>query len=358
MKLRASGGDGARAGGKRTRTGNASAPQAPQMVHLRVVAPGETAAAALELLSVSPAACHVVHLPGAARKPDGDLIMCDVAREEASVVVGDLRALGIDESGSIAIEDIDTVLSRTAERAKEAAEDIPFGDEVVWEEVEAHTSEDTELSINFVEFMMIATLIAVVGILLDSPILIVGAMVVGPEFGPIAGFCVALVERRIDLARRSLKALAVGFPLAIVVGILFAYLFRTTGLAEDPRDDNPLTAFIADPDFFSFFIAYLAGTAGILSLTSSKSGALIGVLVSVATIPAAANMAVATAYGDWDELAGASTQLSLNLVALVLGGVARLYVQRRVFEIRRRRHLAALAGRRGSAGAGSAEGRH
>ena len=64
-------------------------------------------------------------------------------------------------------------------------------------------------------------------------------------------------------------------------------------------DSHPLTGFISNPDFFSFFVAFVAGVAGILSLTSAKSGALIGVLISVTTIPAAANIGVAAAYGDW-----------------------------------------------------------
>jgi uncharacterized hydrophobic protein (TIGR00271 family) len=130
--------------------------------------------------------------------------------------------------------------------------------------------------------------------------------------------------------------------------LLFAVVFRQTGIADESRGDHPFTEFIADPNFFSFFIAYLAGTAGILSLTASKSGALIGVLVSAVTIPAAANIGVATAYSDWNEVGGSAAQLAINLVALVLGGVARLYVQRRIFERRRRRHVEAL--RTGDAG--------
>src|SRR5919202_1245206 len=132
-----------------------------------------------------------------------------------------LRELEVPHEGSIAMEMIDTDISDAAEAATRAAGRLPFGDAVVWEEVEARTSEETSLSINFVEFMMIATLIAAVGVLLDSPILIIGAMVVGPDFGPVAGVCVAVVERRIDLARRSLAALAVGFPAAVTAAVLW-----------------------------------------------------------------------------------------------------------------------------------------
>ena len=106
-------------------------------------------------------------------------------------------------------------------------------DAVVWEEVEQRTSENTELSIGFVLFMVLAMQIGAVGILLDQPILIVGAMVVGPEFGPLAGLSVALVERRPDFARRSLMALGLGFPIGIVGSLVVTLFYKWTGLAPD-----------------------------------------------------------------------------------------------------------------------------
>lgn len=311
------------------------------MVHLRIVAPADTAVRALDLLCESDSVFNVVHLAGAARKPEGDVILCDVAREEASVILGDLRELEIPRAGSIALETIDSEISDVAKEVERAAKGLP-SDAVVWEEVEARTSENIELSVSFLAFMVIAMLIAAVGILEDSEILIIGAMVVGPEFGPIAGFSVAVVELRKDLAKRSLAALAVGFPLGIAASFLAALIFKATGIGPDAISDaaRPLTNFISDPNFFSFFVAYLAGTAGVLSLTSAKSGALVGVLISVTTIPAAANVGVAAAYADWDEMAGALEQLGLNLLAINLAGIATLFIQRRVYMSRRRAHLA------------------
>jgi len=98
----------------------------------------------------------------------------------------------IHHDGSIAVEAIETELSDAMERAADAARGSP-SDAVVWEEVTKRTSESAELSVSFVLFMVLAALIASVGIFLDSAILIVGAMVVGPEFGPIAGICVAVL---------------------------------------------------------------------------------------------------------------------------------------------------------------------
>jgi uncharacterized hydrophobic protein (TIGR00271 family) len=310
------------------------------MIHLRIVAPAAEAHKALEILHGSPAVLNVVHLHAAAKKPDGDLILCDVAREEASVIIGDLKELEIPRVGSIAVEHIETSLSDAAVAAEKAAPGLP-SDAVVWEEVEQRTSENTELSISFVAFMVLAMQIGAVGILLDQPILIVGAMVVGPEFGPLAGLSVALVQRRGDLARRSFAALGVGFPAGIVLACLATLVFQWIGASPDDfaPSDHQFTDFISNPDFFSFFVAFVAGVVGILSLTNAKSGALIGVLISVTTIPAASNIGVAAAYGDWSQASGAAGQLVINLTSIVLAGVLTLFVQRRYYVTRRIKHL-------------------
>jgi hypothetical protein len=164
------------------------------VVHLRIVVPSHDAEHVLELLNATPSVINLIYLERAAQKPAGDVILCDVAREDASVIVSDLKEFGIHEEGSIALEQIDSEVSEAAKRAEKAAVGAP-SDAVVWEEVETRTSENTELSISFLLFMALACLIASVGILLDSPILIIGAMVVGPEFGPIAGLCVAAAPR-------------------------------------------------------------------------------------------------------------------------------------------------------------------
>jgi uncharacterized hydrophobic protein (TIGR00271 family) len=313
------------------------------MNHLRIVSPRGRADEALQVLERSPAVLNLVHLPGAARKPDGDVILCDVVSEDTSVVLAELRKLGLDRDGSIALEQVDLELAAAARRAEEVARGAP-ADAVVWEQVEARTQESAELSESFVAFMVVATLIAAIGILTDSQVLIIGAMVVGPEFGPLAGFCVAVVQRRLELARRSLLALAVGFPAAIAATALMTGILRWAGPAPETVEatSRPATYFISDPNTFTVLVALLAGVAGMLSLTTAKSGALVGVLISVTTIPAAANVGVAAAYGDWAEFRGALAQLSINLISIVAAGVATLLLQR--YGFRRRVSRQASAG--------------
>jgi uncharacterized hydrophobic protein (TIGR00271 family) len=319
------------------------------MVHLRIVVPGYQAEHTLDLLNAAPSVCNVIYLERVARKPEGDVILCDVAREDASVIVSDLRELEIDKEGSISMEMIDSQISEASALAEKAAAGLP-SDAVVWEEVESRTSENVELSGSFIAFMVLAMLIAMVGILTDQLILIIGAMIVGPEFGPIAGICVAAVEKRRDLFKRSFRALVVGFPVGIAGTFGAVLLLDGIGLVPDnfSQAGHPFTQFISSPNHWSFIVAYLAGTAGVLSLTSAKSGALIGVLISVTTIPAAANIGVAAALGDWHELVGASEQLALNLSAILLAGIGTLFIQRRLYLRRRVAHLQDDA--RGAAG--------
>jgi uncharacterized hydrophobic protein (TIGR00271 family) len=306
------------------------------MVHLRIVSPPDLTAQVMDVLTRTASVINIIRLDDAARRPDGDVILCDVAREDASVILSDLKALDLHDRGSITLQQIDTAISRAADEAERHAPGLP-SDAVVWEGVEQQTSENVELSGVFLLFMVLAALIAAVGIYLDSAILIVGAMVVGPEFGPIAGFCVALVQRRRELAIRSGVALAVGFPLAIAGVYLATLLFRATDLTPEDftAEEHQIANLISSPDAFTVIVAFCAGAAGMLSLSTAKSGALIGVLISVTTIPAAANIGVAAAYQDRDGWTGSLAQLALNLVSIVVAGTLVLAVQRMLYARRR-----------------------
>jgi uncharacterized hydrophobic protein (TIGR00271 family) len=317
------------------------------MLHLRIVVPQDRGERTLAVLEETPSVHNIVRFPDAARRPDGDLILFDVPREAASIVIADLEELGVPRDGSIAIEKVDTEISQIGQKAEHLAPGDP-SNAVVWEEVEELTSEQTDLSVSFVLFMVLATIIASVGIYLDSPILVVGAMVLGPEFGPIAAVCVAAVQLRPHLAVRSLVALAVGFPAGIGAAYLASVFFKWTGLTPDNFSEtgHSLSSVISNPDWFSFIVAFCAGVAGMLSLTTAKSGALTGVLVSVTTIPSAANVAVAFAYQEWSSWRGSLEQLGINIGAILLAGVLTLLLQRWVFMRRRRAHRRA----RGSPG--------
>ncbi|MFF8830583.1 DUF389 domain-containing protein [Streptomyces sp. NPDC015131] len=299
------------------------------MLHLRLIVPADRTDEVVATIEKTVGTTHLAVVPGAARDPAGDLVLCDVAREAGDGLISDLCALGLDRDGSIAVEDIGLSLSRHADRAEK---DAPGegADAVLWDQLQEATHEESTLSVTYVAFLTLATMIAACGVVLDNAILIVGAMAVGPEFGPLAGICTALVQRRPRLAGRSLVALLVGFAAAMGLTVLFSLGMDATGLfTEDMlHGERPNTGFVYAPDWFSFVVGLLAGAAGTLSLTSAKSGALVGVAISVTTVPAAANAAVALAYGDLTQTKGSVEQLLLNLLAIVLAGTLTLLAQK------------------------------
>ncbi|MFD0204595.1 MULTISPECIES: DUF389 domain-containing protein [Saccharothrix] len=304
------------------------------MLHLRAICPAERTDVVLAALKAQPGVTHVVLLRGAAVDPVGDVVEADVAREATDQVVASLCDLGVDRDGGVTLEQVDTALSDAADRAEEAAPG-EAADAVVWEELLSRTGEESRLNATFLSFLTIACLLAAVGVVTNSPITIVGAMVVGPEFGPLAAIAVGLVLRRWDLVRRAALALAAGFPVAMAITAVAAFAGSYTDLFDR---DMVLAAHEVDFVFqvgpFSLIVALLAGAAGMLSMTSAKSAALVGVFISVTTVPAAGYAAVAAVLAEWDICLQSVAQLAVNLVGIVMAASLVLALRNRRSKVR------------------------
>jgi uncharacterized hydrophobic protein (TIGR00271 family) len=315
------------------------------MLHLRISSPVQMTEAVIEVLSNDPAVSGLAVLRGASVRPVGDVMFADVAREAANDIVDRLRGLDLHKNGSLHIEPVRTWLSQRGFEAERLAPGSS-ADSVVWADVTQQAYGDSEFNWTYVSFMSLATLIAGIAIILDSQILIIGAMVLGPEFGPVAALGVALVRRRLHLLLFAGRTLVMGFAVAIVVTTLATLVGRAIGWVtiDDVTGPRPGTAFIYTPDKWSFIVAIIAAAAGVLSLTSARIGGLSGVFISVTTVPAAGNVAMGLAFGVGDEIRGSSLQLLVNLSAMALAGWATLAVQQAAWS-RVSLHRARLVGR-------------
>ncbi|WP_067174860.1 DUF389 domain-containing protein [Microtetraspora niveoalba] len=298
------------------------------MLHLRVIIPAGRTRRVLETVERATGVANVVLMPKAARRPQGDLLLLDVAREAANDLIEELKRLGLEDDGSIAIDNVELTISRAAEEAQEQAPG-EGDDAVVWDQLAQRVTADSRITWAFLAFLAIATQIAAIGVLIPSQILIVGAMVLGPEFGAVAAICFGLLRREPRLIAVAVRTLVVGFGTAILVTFLCAFVSRGIGwVSPDMLRHNQDVWFIVSPDKWSFIVALLAGAAGVLSITAGKSSALVGVFISVTTVPAAGYMAVATALGRWDEVGHSLAQLAVNIAGMVAAGTATLFVQR------------------------------
>ncbi|WP_445170364.1 DUF389 domain-containing protein [Mycolicibacterium sp. Dal123E01] len=297
------------------------------MLHLRVIAPEHLREQILDVLRAESGVGNLLLFPGAAIVPTGDEITADVARESVNRVIRQVKELNVQHEGAITLHSLETVLSTTAHRAEEAAEG-EGADALIWDELITRTREDSTLTMTFLLFMILACLLAAIGVATDSAVTIVGAMVVGPEFGPLAALSVALVQRRAQLARRAALALLVGLPVAMAVTAFVTMGAAAIGLISIENVTN-----VHQVDFIyrvgpaSLIVALLAGAAGMLSLMSSKSGVLVGVFISVTTVPAAGFAVVAAVLGDWPVAGRSALQLLVNLVGIVVAGVAVLMLR-------------------------------
>jgi uncharacterized hydrophobic protein (TIGR00271 family) len=267
--------------------------------------------------------------PSAVRNPDGDAIHFDVVRGAANEVIDQLRSFGVEARGSIVLEPVSTSISAYGERA--ATGRTRFDDFTpVWAEVDSRIRTDGRFPPSWYLLLIIAGLIAAVGLMTNSQILIVGAMVVGPEYGAIVALAYGVRARDADLVRNSARALAVGFSLAVIGALLLGLLIRAGSL--QPRafaaGIRPVSNLIDSPDWFSVIVAMLAGIVGVISLTEARTGTLIGVFISVTTIPAAADMGVSIAFGDGKQALGSLEQLLLNVFLLAAVAVVGIPAQR------------------------------
>ena len=302
------------------------------MLALRICVPAALTDDVVTLLRDTDAVSSLAVVRGASVVPEGDLVTADVAREGANPVIDALRELGVHREGTVHVTPVETWLSTAA---FEAERDAPgaSADAVVWAEVGGRAYADSELNWTYATFMVLATLIAGIAIVLDSPILVIGAMVLGPEFGPVAAIGVSLVRRKAQLFAIATRTLVLGFLVAMAATFLAGLVGRGLGWVtlEDVVGERPNTAFIYTPDRWSFVVAVIAAAAGVLSVTSARTGGLSGVFISVTTVPAAANVSLGLAFGAWHEVTGSLAQLGLNLTGMALAGWATLALQAAVW---------------------------
>lgn len=299
------------------------------LVHLRLTVPEDLSDDVTQLLTASSGVTNLVVLPGVCRDPHGDLIECDTARESAGELVDDLDGLGVADRGGIVISRPSGTPFRRAEELEAAVPGDP-DDAVIWDEVLDSAESASRPTISYHLFLVMATVLAAVAVITDSSVLVVGAMVVSPDFAPIAALCTGVVFARPHLVWHSARLLVMSFIFAIAAVTVLALIGRAGHLlsVDDITRARPQTGFIWHPDRWSFVVALVAGAVGVFAMSTDKATAMVGVFISVTTVPAAGNLALGIATWERSEVTGSVTQLGVNLAGMVLAGVVALGIQR------------------------------
>jgi uncharacterized hydrophobic protein (TIGR00271 family) len=201
-------------------------------------------------------------------------------------------------------------------------------DGFAWVEVMGQARANSRPLARYLALINVAAVVAALGVITSSPILIVGAMAVSPDLLPICATCVGIVGRRADLTRRAATTLTLGLALVVVTAAVLSALLKWTGLLPDgfTVQQSSLST-LAHTDYSTVLIALAAGVAAMLSF-ETRASAAVGVAISVTTIPASAYLGVAIGGGGISEALGALAVLLINVSLLIVSGSLTLAIQR------------------------------
>ncbi|MBI1326294.1 MAG: DUF389 domain-containing protein [Alphaproteobacteria bacterium] len=162
--------------------------------------------------------------------------------------------------------------------------------------------------------------IAILGLLLSSPAVVIGAMLISPLMGPIVSlgfsFCIFDVEQM----RKSLGAIALGILLSLAISIVIVTLSPLT-------DPTPEILARTKPNLFDLLVAVFSGLAGGYAVIKSRGATIVGVAIATALMPPLAVCGYGVATGIWSIAWGAGFLFMTNLLAISLSvlGLAKWY---------------------------------
>lgn len=168
-----------------------------------------------------------------------------------------------------------------------------------------------DISARYNVMVMLSCGIAILGLLLSSPAVIIGAMLISPLMGPIMQFGFSLATLDYAMARRGLKALSLGTALAVALAALIVWL-------------SPLNAVTPEilartrPNFFDLLVAILSAVAGAYAVIKQKGATIVGVAIATALMPPLAVVGYGLATANWAIFGGALGLYLTNMLAISL----------------------------------------
>ncbi len=265
---------------------------------------------------------RVVRQPDESTAAGGTVFVADVEPSCADALIEAVEEMGISVDDYV-LTRVDVVapqrLHLTGHRAV---------DGLAWVEVIGQARANSWPLARYLALINVAAVIAAVGVIISSSILIVGAMAVSPDLLPICATCVGIVAGRRMLALRAFATLTLGLGLVVVTAAVIAALLKWTGILPDGfQVEHSSLHTLAHLDYSTVLVASAAGVAAMLSFESGAAAA-VGVAISVTTIPASAYLGVAIGAGGIDKAGGALAVLAVNVALLIVTGSLTLLVQR------------------------------
>jgi uncharacterized hydrophobic protein (TIGR00341 family) len=245
-------------------------------------------------------------------------------------VLESLREAGVERTAYTVVVDAETVISRRFEELTERYEEDGDGDRIAREELVARASDLAPARSTFLVMTVLSAVVATAGLLLDSPAVVVGSMVIAPLVGPAMAAAVGTVVDDAEMYGKGFRQQLAGGVVAVLAAAAFAFVLRATNVVPLTPEEVFVVAEIRErlaPDFLSLAVALAAGVAGALSLSSGVSTALVGVMIAAALVPPTAVVGIGVAWGRPTAVLGSAVLVVVNFVSINFAALAVLWVQ-------------------------------
>jgi uncharacterized hydrophobic protein (TIGR00341 family) len=220
------------------------------------------------------------------------------------------------------------------ERSKRAASRVSL------EELHASVVDMSRLTSTHLAFVVLSTVVASIGLLRDSPAIVIGSMVIAPLIGPSVALSLATTLADGPLGRHALKANVSGLVVALTLSILIG-----VAVPVDPTVGEIASRTLVGHS--DVVLGLAVGSAGVLSVTTGVPTALVGVMVAVALLPPLVVAGLLAGSGLWAGAWAAGLLLATYVITINLAGVVTFFAQgvqpRRRWEAERARKATRVA---------------
>ena len=252
------------------------------------------------------------------------LVSFPIPESGVEPVLENLEEAGIREDAYTIVMATETVISQRLTKLEQRYKGV----RISREELIARAEDLAPAWSTYVAFLVLSTIIATAGLLLDSAATIIGAMVVAPLMGPAITASVGTVLGDDRLASRGVLFQVFGLALAITVGAAVGWLLEGSFLLPPELDIRtiPQVAERTTPTFLSLFLALGSGIAGAISVMRNAGSTLVGVAIAVALVPPAATAGLGIAWGYTYVTVAAGTLVLVNVLAINLSALIVFYL--------------------------------
>ena len=295
------------------------------MRHIQVTIPVGTRETVLDLLDEE-GIDYVVTDETSNREYDA-VVHFPVPTNAVEPILDSLQEAGLDEESYTVVVDAETVISRKFDQLQEEyATETVEEEQISRQELLTRADELTPTFNVFFGMTLISAVVATVGLLLDSPAVVVGSMVIAPLIGPALSASIGTVVNDREVFLEGMRYQFIGVFGGIAAAAIVAWLFQALFLVPpgiEITEIGEISERIA-PELLLLPVALGAGAAGILSLATGFSVAIVGVMIAAALVPPMAAAGIALAYGLPVAAVGSTVLVLVNLLSVNLAGLLTL----------------------------------